>query len=53
MSKVPFSTVFGGVFDYSALGRDIEKVYVTHAKLDREQRAVSLGLSFSAMVAYD
>lgn len=53
MSKVPFSTVFGGVFDYSALGRDIEKVYVTHAKLDRKQRTVSLGLSFSAMVAYD
>lgn len=52
MSKVPFSTVFGGIFDFSSLGSDIESVCVTHAKLDRVERSVSLGLSINKAVNY-
>ncbi len=52
MNKVPFSSVFGGIFDYSSLGNEIESVRVFDVKLNREERSLSMSLELTAAVTY-
>ena len=53
MKKVPFATVFGGIFDFSTLGREIDSVSVTQAAIDRSERSMTLALSFGTSIRYD
>ena len=53
MKKVPFATVFGEIFDFSTLGREIDSVSVTQAAIDRSERSMTLALSFGTTIRND
>ena len=52
MNKTLFSALFGELIDCASFGDEIRSVYVTDARIDRENRTLSLDLVLTRVVSY-